>query len=145
AFLARSPLLGFLCAAAIISKLDAAAPMAVLLGLDLARSRGEFINWLRGMALRFALLLATWCAFAFLVFGSPLPHTLVAKQFFHPKATGGWFPFLQGMIGVNDISAHIIAACCLSGIAIAAVRRKSSACSVFALCGIATLIPYYFY
>ncbi|HWE24698.1 MAG TPA: hypothetical protein VG496_12245, partial [Myxococcales bacterium] len=145
AFLTRSPLLGFLCAAAITSKLDAAAPMVVLLGLDFTRSRTESIEWLRGMVLRFVLPLATWCAFAFLVFGSPLPQTLVAKQFFHPKATGGWFPFFQGMAGVNDISAHIIGACCLCGIAIAAVRRKSSACSVFALCGIATLVPYYFY
>jgi hypothetical protein len=145
AFLARSPSLGILCAVAIISKLDAVAPVGILLLLDLARSLDEPRSWFRGMALRFVLPLGAWCAFAFLVFGSPVPQTLVAKQFFHPKASGGWFPFLQGMIGLSDVSGQTIAACGLGAIAIAVVRRRLSASAVLAVCAIATVIPYYFY
>jgi len=149
AFLARSPMLDLLCAVAIVSKLDACAPVAVLLGLDLARSLlagvESFRPRLRRLALGFCAPLAAWIGYALLEFGSPLPQTFLAKQFFHPKAVGGSFPFLSAFYDVSELSSDLIVSCGAAAIVIAVFRRALSPSAVLALCGVAILVPYFFY
>ena len=135
----------------IISKLDSLALVVCLVGFHALRamleSREARRQELRRLALELGLPLGLWCVFAALVFGSPVPQTLIAKMF-HQSHPAGWFPFLQGFIGEprRAITFALVVIASLLCIPYALYKRKPlHPAPVLSLCALLTLLQYYVY
>lgn len=144
-----------LLAISVISKLDA-VPIAVIVGLlYLFRNKNRYspIN-LKNEAIRelfyFALLpLLIWIAFAFAVFGSPLPQSAYSKIFLHFHPSDYWFPFLKNYLQPDRVGLmfRIFCAVFLSHLLVTILRRNERSFKplVFGLSFFAVLVLFYFY
>ncbi|GEM_PF-1704333 len=137
---------------AAISKLDAAPICVVLAVAFLIR------NWLdpapipvRAIAkdlLFFGILPGlVWVIFTYIVFDGPVPHTAVAKYYYHKNLSDHWFPYLLSFALSNTmIYAALIlfifyTVLCLSR----KEYRKATDIPVYGFAVIGYLILYYFY
>ncbi len=138
-------------ALAIVSKLDAVPIIAVLGALEvapalLAHDRGRLRATAREMLLWFAAPLAVWLIFATVAFGSPVPHTALAKLSYHPHAAGSWFPFLLGFKMPARFSLLLLALLVLFLAQHLVRRRRLEARQIVCLlAALAYLVPYYLY
>lgn len=117
AFFAESDLVYLLAALCVISKLDALGIAGVLVVAALVRAQG----WRHWRVCRAALLgfvgpIVAVAAFEVWTFGSPLPQSFIAKQFYQARAAGSAFPFLARFVSTRDIPRWSFAACAALGV-----------------------------
>jgi len=151
----NSRMMWLLLSAAVISKLDA-VPLALTLGaVHLFKLRAEIfpLTWnnknIRELILCVIIPIGLWIAFAFAVFGSPLPQSAFAKIFFHFHSDESWFPFLDYFMK-NELRKpfFIVFLFLFFWNAYLAVSEKSKVdvrSLAFGLSFFATLVLYYFY
>jgi hypothetical protein len=148
AFLARSRALDAACALAVVSKLDAGPLTVLLIGLSFLREPRE--GWparLRRVLTGYVLPVAVWALAATVIFGSPLPQSYRAKQFYRPQGTSGFFPYLGFLVWHDPHPWSVIVLLVLAMLAIvfAVVQRRLSPAAVLALSSVAAIGPYYLY
>ncbi|MBK5285572.1 MAG: hypothetical protein JJE25_09215 [Bacteroidia bacterium] len=151
----NSGMMWLMLSASVISKLDA-VPLALTLGsVHLFQHRTGFfpVSWknknIRELILCVILPIGLWIAFAFAVFGNPLPQSAYAKIFFHFHSDDSWFPFLDYFIKNELRKPFFIVFLFLffwNAYLVASAKSKVSVRSLaFGLSFFATLLLYYFY
>ncbi|RME59074.1 hypothetical protein D6779_05125, partial [Candidatus Parcubacteria bacterium] len=117
-----------------ISKLDALSIILTLSTLFLIShiSRRNHLlssrTIVRDMALFGGIPALAWIAFAYFIFGSPIPQSFYAKMYYHRHASGGWFPFLRGFEHQLLLVQIFMLTCLFSGIFLLFRRKISYLC-----------------
>jgi len=137
---------------AAISKLDAVPICVVLAAAFLIRNRLDpepipvrtiardlfFFGILPGLA---------WLIFTYVVFDGPVPHTAVAKYYYHKNLSDHWFPYLLSFALSNTVmyATLILFALCLAFCLYRTQYHKATHLLVYGFAVIGYLVLFYFY
>jgi hypothetical protein len=136
------------CALAVVSKLDA-VPIVAVLGtmrvaqvFDRSRPMVSLLEEFRSALVWAGIPLAAWLAFAFVVFGGPMPQTAYAKLRFHPHPLGR-LAFVLPWWSADGYRIAAYAGISLTFAAACLIRRNSAGkCVAFALASLGVLALY---
>jgi len=145
-FETQSSWIGVAAATMVISKLDA-IPLASLLLLAVAmQARSESTNRrLKHVAIGFFVPIVAWILATYLLFGSPIPQTLLAKMISHPSS--GWFPFAMSFVTDRQhaLTSYATLAAITMILLISVKRRQITTATILSGASILTLLQYWFY
>jgi hypothetical protein len=147
----RARLFYVLCAACVISKLDASFIVAFLCVMRLTEAHRQraLAAEIKAACLFFVVPFLAWLVIATIVFGSPIPQSFLSKFFLRPKASKtSWFPFLEPLIDSKPSvkSMSLVLASLVLAIILKVFNKVSdSASSTFAVLFIGTMTLYFFY
>lgn len=128
AFLSNRPrLMWFLAALVIISKLDSAPIVVVVslayLWLHWPRTRAQTKQLFANLLIAVAPLVV-WVGFCLVVFGSPLPQSMLAKFEFHQNAAADRFGFLELFVRGQNRYTLVLAGLLVSGYIVLCLWRR---------------------